>query len=56
MDLVPARNPDAASPESRDEILTKLRERIVGFAASRLQRDVAEDFASCLVVLSWCSA
>jgi len=30
---------------SRDEILEKLRERIVGFAASRLQRDAAEDLA-----------
>lgn len=29
----------------RHEILAKLRERIVGFAASRLQRDVAEDLA-----------
>ena len=45
MDLVPARNPDPATSDSRDEILTSLRERIVGFVASRLQRDVAEDLA-----------
>jgi RNA polymerase sigma-70 factor (ECF subfamily) len=37
----------AAKPVAapRDEILEKLRERIVGFAASRLQRDAAEDLA-----------
>ncbi len=29
----------------RDEVLTRLRERIVAFAASRLSRDVAEDLA-----------
>jgi RNA polymerase sigma-70 factor, ECF subfamily len=29
----------------RDQILLRLRERIVGFAASRLGRDVAEDLA-----------
>jgi RNA polymerase sigma-70 factor, ECF subfamily len=29
----------------RDQILARLRERIVGFAASRLGRDVAEDLA-----------
>ncbi len=45
MDLVPSRNPHPATSESRDEILSRLRERIVGFAASRLQRDVAEDLA-----------
>lgn len=45
MDLVPVRNPDPATHDSRDEILSRLRERIVGFAASRLQRDVAEDLA-----------
>jgi RNA polymerase sigma-70 factor (ECF subfamily) len=28
---------------TRDEILTRLRERIVAFAASRISRDVAED-------------
>ena len=30
---------------SRDEILSRLRERIVGFAASRLGRDQSEDLA-----------
>jgi|ERR1051326_962901 RNA polymerase sigma-70 factor (ECF subfamily) len=29
----------------RDEILDRLRERIVGFAASRIQRDAAQDVA-----------
>src|SRR5919202_1269256 len=29
----------------RDEILVRLRERIVAFAASRMGRDVAEDLA-----------
>lgn len=36
---------------SREEILLKLRERIVGFAASRLQRDAAEDLAQEVLVL-----
>jgi RNA polymerase sigma-70 factor (ECF subfamily) len=30
---------------TRDEILDRLRERIVGFAASRIQRDAAQDVA-----------
>jgi RNA polymerase sigma-70 factor (ECF subfamily) len=30
---------------ARDEILSRLRERIVGFAASRIGRDLAEDLA-----------
>jgi len=34
-----------------DEILSKLRERIVGFAASHLQRDVAEDIAQEVMLL-----
>ncbi len=34
-----------------DEILSKLRERIVGFAASHLQRDVAEDMAQEVMLL-----
>lgn len=29
----------------REQILSRLRERIVAYAASRLQRDVAEDLA-----------
>lgn len=40
-----------ASPASRDEILLKLRERIVGLAASRLQRDAAEDLAQEVLIL-----
>lgn len=35
----------------RDEILRKLRERIVGFAASRMQRDAAEDLAQEVLIL-----
>jgi RNA polymerase sigma-70 factor, ECF subfamily len=36
---------------SRDEILRKLRERIVGFAASRMQKDAAEDLAQEVLIL-----
>src|SRR5271166_1335735 len=36
---------------SRDEILRKLRERMVGFAASRMQRDAAEDLAQEVLIL-----
>jgi RNA polymerase sigma-70 factor, ECF subfamily len=36
---------------SREAILLKLRERIVGFAASRLQRDAAEDLAQEVLIL-----
>ena len=36
---------------SREEILLKLRERIVGYAASRLQRDAAEDLAQEVLIL-----
>ena len=35
----------------REEILAKLRERIVGFAASKLQRDAAEDLAQEVLLL-----
>ena len=35
----------------RDEILTRLRERIVAFAASRIQRDQAEDLAQEVLVV-----
>src|SRR5581483_7387242 len=38
-------------PGSRDDILRKLRERMVGFAASRLQRDAAEDLAQEVLLL-----
>lgn len=40
-----------ASEAARDELLRKLRERIVGFAASRLQRDAAEDLAQEALIL-----
>jgi RNA polymerase sigma-70 factor, ECF subfamily len=36
---------------SREDILRKLRERIVGFAASRIQRDAAEDLAQEVLIL-----
>lgn len=36
---------------SRQEILLKLRERIVGFAASKVQRDAAEDLAQEVLIL-----
>src|SRR5215471_5560180 len=36
---------------SREEILLKLRERIVAFAASRIQRDAAEDLAQEVLIL-----
>ncbi|MFB3777680.1 MAG: RNA polymerase sigma factor [Bryobacteraceae bacterium] len=35
----------------RDEVLSKLRERIVGYAASHLSRDVAEDVAQEVMLL-----
>jgi RNA polymerase sigma-70 factor (ECF subfamily) len=41
---------DTAS-RAREEILRKLRERIVGFAASRMQRDAAEDLAQEVLML-----
>src|SRR5271170_8105878 len=39
------------APIAREEILRKLRERIVGFAASRMQRDAAEDLAQEVLIL-----
>ena len=42
---------EKAALSSREEILLKLRERIVGFAASRLQRDAAEDLAQEVLIL-----
>jgi len=36
---------------SREQILQKLRERIVSFAASRIQRDAAEDLAQEVLIL-----
>src|SRR5215472_2890559 len=40
-----------AAEVSRQETLSNLRERIVGFAASRLQRDAAEDLAQEVLIL-----
>jgi RNA polymerase sigma-70 factor (ECF subfamily) len=42
---------DNANILSQQEILLKLRERIVAFAASRLQRDAAEDLAQEVLIL-----
>ena len=39
------------SVSAREEILLKLRERIVSFAASRIQRDAAEDLAQEVLIL-----
>jgi RNA polymerase sigma-70 factor, ECF subfamily len=50
MESTPAESLDRV-PGSRDEILRKLRERIVGFAASRMQRDTAEDLAQEVLIL-----
>jgi len=36
---------------SREEILSRLRERIVAFAASRIGRDIAEDLAQEVLIL-----
>lgn len=43
--------PKAGEPVSRDEVLGKLRERIVRFAASQLSRDAAEDLAQEVLML-----
>jgi RNA polymerase sigma-70 factor (ECF subfamily) len=50
MEPISAKSLDRA-PSSREEILRKLRERIVGFAASRMQRDAAEDLAQEVLIL-----
>ena len=47
----PTGSAQKAAATSREEILEKLRERIVGFAASRLQRDAAEDLAQEVLIL-----
>ena len=36
---------------AREEVLARLRERIVTFAASHLSRDVAEDLAQEVLIL-----
>ena len=51
MGPVPSGSAENAALSSREEILQKLRERIVGFAASRLQRDAAEDLAQEVLIL-----
>ncbi len=51
MGPLPSGSAEKAAASSREEILEKLRERIVGFAASRLQRDAAEDLAQEVLIL-----
>src|ERR1035438_10571979 len=51
MGPLPSGSAEKAPASSRDDILEKLRERIVGFAASRLQRDAAEDLAQEVLIL-----
>ncbi len=41
----------SAGAAGRDEILGKLRERILAYAASRMQRDVAEDLVQDVLML-----
>jgi RNA polymerase sigma-70 factor (ECF subfamily) len=48
---MPSRSAEKAAASSREELLQKLRERIVGFAASRMQRDAAEDLAQEVLIL-----
>src|ERR1700744_3991404 len=43
--------PSSGELVSRDDVLEKLRERIVRFAASHLSRDVAEDLAQEVLML-----
>jgi RNA polymerase sigma-70 factor, ECF subfamily len=45
---IESREPGSAS---REEMLAKLRERIVGFATSRMQRDAAEDLTQEVLIL-----
>jgi RNA polymerase sigma-70 factor (ECF subfamily) len=51
MGPLPSGSAEKTAATSREEILEKLRERIVGFAASRLQRDAAEDLAQEVLIL-----
>ena len=46
-----SKSAEKADASSREELLEKLRERIVGFAASRIQRDAAEDLAQEVLIL-----
>jgi RNA polymerase sigma-70 factor (ECF subfamily) len=50
MEPISAKSVDQAT-SSREDTLRKLRERIVGFAASRIQRDAAEDLAQEVLIL-----
>ena len=45
------RAPDHQTQMHRDDILAKLRERIVGYAASRLSRDMADDLTQEVMIV-----
>jgi RNA polymerase sigma-70 factor (ECF subfamily) len=51
MGPVPSGSIDQPLASPRDEIIAKLRERIVAFAASKIQRDAAEDLAQEVLLL-----
>src|SRR5271169_5927676 len=51
MGPLPSGSVEKPLPSPREEILARLRERIVGFAASKLQRDAAEDLAQEVLLL-----
>jgi len=51
MGPIPTGSAAGTTTGSRDEILSRLRERIVAFAASRIQRDAAEDLAQEVLLL-----
>ena len=51
MGPTPSQSVEKPAASSREEILAKLRERIVAFAASRIQRDAAEDLAQEVLIL-----
>jgi RNA polymerase sigma-70 factor (ECF subfamily) len=44
-------SPSVRAAADREQVLSRLRERIVAFAASRLSRDVAEDLAQEVLLL-----
>src|ERR1700680_784120 len=48
---MPSEGVEKVRAGSREELLEKLRERIIGFAASKIQRDVAEDLAQEVLIL-----
>lgn len=51
MGPMPSSSAEKTAAGAREELLQKLRERIVGYAASRIQRDAAEDLAQEVLIL-----